>query len=53
MLSAKKTEVELNIRMKRVKKGKEKAEGGMKDSESRQSSHLDMLAKVRQTEARW
>lgn len=28
MLSAKKVEVELNIRMKRAQKGKEKAEGG-------------------------
>lgn len=32
MLSAKKREVELNNRMKRAKKGRERAEGGKKDS---------------------
>lgn len=37
MLSAKKVEVELNMRMKRAQKGKEKAEGGKNDSQWKQS----------------
>lgn len=40
MLSAKQTEVELNTVMKRVKKGKAKAEGGLQVSKSKQSLHL-------------
>lgn len=42
MLSAGKTEVELNTTMKRGKKGKEKDEGGVRISKSKQSLHPKM-----------
>lgn len=48
MLSARKTEVELNTVMKSIKKGEEWTEGGMKDSRLKQNLHQKMLAKVRQ-----
>lgn len=61
MVSAKKTEIELNIMMKRMKTGKEKAEGGtyksLKSKEtldlSRTGRWTSLLAKVRQIKARW